>query len=116
MMSRVIPASLIRNQQIKLKVIFCVHGVISPLLTNIYLHYVLDLWVEWWRRHHAHGEVYIVRYSDDFVMGFQYRLDAERFQAGLKERMAQFSLEMHEDKTRLVEFGRFAVKDPSRKS
>jgi RNA-directed DNA polymerase len=86
-------------------------AVISPLLANIYLHYVLDLWVEWWRRHHAHGEVYIVRYSDDFVMGFQYRSDAERFQAELKERMAQFSLEMHEEKTRLVEFGRFAVKD-----
>jgi RNA-directed DNA polymerase len=83
-------------------------AVISPLLANIYLHYSLDLWVEWWRNHHARGEVYFVRYADDFVMGFQYRSDAERFQAELKERLTKFSLEMHEGKTRLVEFGRFA--------
>jgi RNA-directed DNA polymerase len=86
-------------------------AVISPLLANIYLHYALDQWVEWWRSHHARGEVYIVRYADDFVMGFQYRSDAEQFQAGLKERLAKFSLEMHEGKTRLVEFGRFAIDD-----
>ena len=86
-------------------------SVISPLLANIFLNYALDQWVNWWRSHHAQGEVYIVRYSDDFVMGFQYRSDAERFQAELKERMAKFSLEMHEDKTRLVEFGRFATEN-----
>jgi len=84
-------------------------AVISPLLANIYLHYALDQWVKWWRSHHARGEVYIVRYADDFVMGFQYQSDAEQFQAELKERLAKFGLEMHEGKTRLVEFGRFAV-------
>ena len=86
-------------------------AVVSSLLANIFLHYALDLWVEWWRGHRARGEVYIVRYSDDFVMGFQHRSDAERFQAELKERMAKFSLEMHEGKTRLVEFGRFAIEN-----
>jgi group II intron reverse transcriptase/maturase len=86
-------------------------SVISSLLANLFLHYVLDIWVRRWRNHHARGEVYIVRYVDDFVMGFQYRSDAERFQAELKERMSQFSLEMHEDKTRLIEFGRFAIEN-----
>jgi RNA-directed DNA polymerase len=86
-------------------------AVISPLLANIYLHYVLDQWVKWWRGQSARGEVYIVRYADDFVMGFQLQSDAEQFQAGLKERLAKFGLEMHEGKTRLVEFGRFAVKN-----
>jgi RNA-directed DNA polymerase len=84
-------------------------AVISPLLANIYLHYALDQWVQWWRSHHARGEVYIVRYADDFAMGFQYRSDAQQIQAELKERLAKFDLEMHEGKTRLVEFGRFAM-------
>lgn len=84
-------------------------AVISPLLANIYLHYVLDLWVEWWRNHQARGEVYIVRYADDVVMGFQNRWEAKRFQKELKERLAKFGLAMHEEKTRLVEFGRFAI-------
>lgn len=84
-------------------------AVISPLLANIYLHYVLDLWVQWWRSRHARGEVYIVRYVDDFVMGFQYRSDARRFQTALKERLLKFSLELHEGKTRLIEFGRYAI-------
>jgi len=65
-------------------------AVISPLLANIYLHYVLDLWVNWWRRHQTRGEVYIVRYADDFVVGFQYRSDAERFQKELAQRMAKY--------------------------
>ena len=86
-------------------------AVISPLLANIYLHYVLDLWVQWWHKHHARGEVYIVRYVDDFVMGFQYRSDARRFQAALKERLLKFGLELHEGKTRLIEFGRFAIEN-----
>jgi len=86
-------------------------AVISPLLANIYLHYVLDLWVQWWRKHHARGEVYIVRYVDDFVMGFQYRSDARRFQAALKDRLLKFGLELHDGKTRLIEFGRFAIED-----
>ena len=84
-------------------------AVISSLLANIYLHYSLDLWVKWWRNHHARGEVYIVRYSDDFVMGFQYQSDAERFQVELCKRMDKFGLELHDDKTRLIEFGRFAA-------
>jgi group II intron reverse transcriptase/maturase len=85
-------------------------SVISPLLANIYLFYALDLWANQWRKH-ARGEVYIVRYADDFVVGFQYKSDAERFQVELKERMAKFGLEMHEDKTRLIEFGRFAIEN-----
>jgi hypothetical protein len=77
----------------------------------VFLHYTLDLWVEQWRSRHARGEVYIVRYADDFVMGFQYRSDAEQFQTELKERLAKFSLEMHEGKTKLIEFGRFAIEN-----
>lgn len=86
-------------------------AVISPLLANIYLHYALDLWVDWWRKHQARGEVYIVRYADDFVVGFQYQSDALRFHAELQTRMGKFGLELHGDKTRLMEFGRFALAD-----
>jgi RNA-directed DNA polymerase len=82
---------------------------ISPLLANIFLHYVLDLWVHQWRRRHAHGRVAIVRYADDFVMGFEKDVDARRMLADLKERLARFGLRLHEDKTRLIEFGRFAA-------
>jgi RNA-directed DNA polymerase len=85
-------------------------AVISPLLANIYLHYALDLWVKT-RRREACGEVIIVRYADDFVMGFQYRREAEQFLAQLRERLAEFGLELHEDKSRLIEFGRFAAVD-----
>jgi group II intron reverse transcriptase/maturase len=83
-------------------------AVISPLLANIYLHYVLDLWVNQWRRREARGEVIIVRYADDFVLGFQYREDAERLRRALESRMEKFGLTLHPDKTRLLEFGRFA--------
>lgn len=83
-------------------------GVLSPLLANIYLHYSLDLWVDAWRKRHARGEVYIVRYADDAVLGFQYRDDACRLQRALAERLAKFSLSLHPEKTRLVEFGRYA--------
>ena len=83
-------------------------AVISPLLANIYLHYVLDLWVHQWRQRHARGEVYMVRYADDFVLGFQHHSDGLAFHAALKERLAQFGLNLHPDKTRLIEFGRFA--------
>jgi RNA-directed DNA polymerase len=83
----------------------------SPFLANVYLHYVLDLWVEAWRKGHARGEVYIVRYADDFVMGFQYQDDAKAFQRALKQRMQKFGLELNTEKTRLIEFGRFAKKD-----
>ena len=81
---------------------------ISPLLANIFLHYVLDLWVHQWRRRHARGRVSIVRYADDFVMGFESAADARRMLADLKERLAKFGLSLHEDKTRLIEFGRLA--------
>jgi RNA-directed DNA polymerase len=83
-------------------------SVISPLLSNIYLHYVLDQWVTEWRKNKAIGEVIIVRYADDFVMGFQYRREAERFLGEMKERFDQYGLEIHKEKTRLIEFGRFA--------
>ena len=84
-------------------------AVISPLLANVYLHYVLDFWVESWRRSEARGTVVIVRYADDFVVGFQHREDAERFRVALTERLAGFGLELHPDKTRLIRFGRFAA-------
>ena len=83
-------------------------SVISPLLSNIYLHYVLDQWVTEWRKNKAIGEVIIVRYADDFVMGFQYRREAERFLGEMKERFDQYGLEIYREKTRLIEFGRFA--------
>jgi RNA-directed DNA polymerase len=80
----------------------------SPLLANVYLHYVFDLWVAWWRRRHAHGDVIIVRFADDFVAGFEYEDDARQFLTDLRERFAKFGLELHPDKTRLIEFGRHA--------
>ena len=83
-------------------------GSISPLLANVYLHYVFDLWVEQWRKKRADGEMIVVRYADDFIVGFQERGDAERFRAELTERLAKFKLELHPAKTRLIEFGRFA--------
>jgi RNA-directed DNA polymerase len=86
-------------------------GSASPLLANIYLHYVFDLWVQQWRKKRAHGEVIVVRFCDDFIVGFQYRFDAEQFLAELKERLRKFSLELHPEKTRLIEFGRFAAAD-----
>ena len=84
-------------------------GSVSPLLANIYLHYVLDLWADQWRRKHAAGEMIIVRYADDFVIGFQHEKDARRFREELKERFLKFNLELHAEKTRLIEFGRFAA-------
>lgn len=83
-------------------------GVISPLLANIYLHHVFDLWIQAWRER-AQGDVIVVRYADDFVVGFQHRHEAERFVEELRERLAKFGLELHPDKTRLIEFGRFAA-------
>jgi group II intron reverse transcriptase/maturase len=91
-------------------------ATISPILANIYLHYVLDLWVDAWRKRRARGEVYIVRYADDFAMGFQYRADAEAFHRDLGERMRKFGLELNEEKTRLIEFGRFAAEDREKRS
>ena len=86
-------------------------AVISPLLANVYLHYVLDLWVEHWRKTTTASDVVIVRYADDFVMGFQRREDAEQFLKELRLRMEKFGLELHPDKTRLIEFGRYAAEN-----
>jgi group II intron reverse transcriptase/maturase len=83
-------------------------GSISPLLANIYLHYVFDLWVQRWRHRQAQGDVVVVRFADDFVVGFEHREEAERFLAELRERFARFGLALHPDKTRLIEFGRTA--------
>ena len=82
---------------------------VSPLLSNVYLHYVFDLWADQWRRRHAHGEVIIVRFADDYIVGFEYQRDARRFLDDLRGRLAEFSLELASEKTRLIEFGRFAA-------
>ncbi len=82
---------------------------VSPLLANVYLHYVFDLWVRRWRRTQAHGDVIVVRVADDFIAGFQHRADAERFLAELRERFAKFGLELHPEKTRLREVGPYAT-------
>jgi group II intron reverse transcriptase/maturase len=84
-------------------------SVISPLLANVFLHYVFDLWVQKWRKT-ARGDVIVVRYADDFVLGFQYPSEAQRFLRDLQERFAKFGLELHPEKTRLIEFGRIAAK------
>jgi RNA-directed DNA polymerase len=90
-------------------------GSISPLLANLYLHYVLDLWAERWRKTQAQGDVIIVRYADDFVVGFQHESDARRFLDELRERFRKFNLELHADKTRVIEFGRFAAERRERR-
>lgn len=90
-------------------------AVISPFLANVFLHFVLDLWVNNWREQHVAGDVIVVRYADDFVMGFQHRSDAERCLRELRERLKKFGLELHPDKTRLIEFGRFAAERRSRR-
>ena len=84
-------------------------AVISPLLGNVFLHYVLDLWIHDWRGRNCRGDVVIVRYADDFVIGFQHRYEAVACLEAIKERMGKFGLELHEGKTRLLEFGRFAA-------
>ena len=86
-------------------------AVASPLLANIYLHYAFDLWVRHWRKHHATGDVIVVRYADDIVAGFENRADAERFFQEWKDRLQKFGLELHPDKTRLIEFGRHAAEN-----
>jgi RNA-directed DNA polymerase len=85
--------------------------VISPVLANIYLHYVFDLWAQQWRQRHAQGHIIMVRYADDIVIGFEHQAEAERFLAGMRERMAGFGLTLHPQKTRLIEFGRHAAKN-----
>ena len=80
-------------------------------MANVYLHYVFDLWVEAWRKKIANGDVIAVRYADDLVVGFEHRADAERFLSEFQERLAKFGLELHPEKTRLIEFGKFARKN-----
>lgn len=89
---------------------------ISPLLANIFLHYILDLWIHQWRRRRARGRVVAVRYADDFVMGFESRADAQEMLLAVKARLASFGLMLHEDKTRLIEFGRFAALSRQRRA
>ncbi|MDQ0231635.1 group II intron reverse transcriptase/maturase, partial [Metabacillus malikii] len=89
-------------------------GIISPILANVYLHYVLDLWFEKIVRRSSKGKAYMVRYADDFVCCFQYRSDAEAFYASLSERLQKFKLEVAEDKTKIITFGRFADDDSKR--
>jgi RNA-directed DNA polymerase len=88
---------------------------VSPLLANVYLHYVLDLWAHQCRRRHARGDVIIARFADDYIVGFEHRDDAERFLQDLRERFAKFALELHPEKTRLIEFGRHAALDRRRR-
>src|SRR5665811_394305 len=88
---------------------------VSPLLSNVYLHYVFDLWADQWRRRNARGDVILTRFADDYVAGFEHREDAEQFLADLRERFAEFGLELHPEKTRLIEFGRFAAENRARR-
>ena len=90
-------------------------AVISPLLANVFLHYVFDLWIEWWRKHRCHGDVVVVRYADDFVIGFQSQREAAACLEELRERLAKFGLRLHEGKTRLIEFGRYAAEKRKRR-
>src|SRR3954465_12306748 len=90
-------------------------SVISPLLANIYLHHVFDLWAERWRRHEATGDMVVVRYADDLVVGFRHEGDARRFLDALRERFEAFALSLHPDKTRLIEFGRLAAAGRARR-
>ena len=90
-------------------------SVISPLLANIYLHYALDLWAARWRRRTAAGDMIIVRYADDFIVGFQHESDAQRFLNEMRERLREFALSLHPEKTRLIEFGRFAAERRKRR-
>ena len=86
-------------------------AVVSPLIANAYLHYVFDLWADVWRKKAANGDMIFLRYADDLVVGFQHRTDAEWFLKEFKDRLAKFGLELHPDKTRLIEFGRYAARD-----
>ncbi|MDZ4324554.1 MAG: recombinase family protein [Pseudomonas sp.] len=105
------PAKVRLNQTSEKKVCKIVRGVISPLLANIYLHYSLDLWTRQWRERHARGDVIVVRYADDSVVGFRTQWQAQQFLVQLQERLAKFGLSLNASKTRLIEFGRFAARN-----
>jgi len=89
--------------------------VVSPLLANVYLHYVFDLWAEQWRRREAKGKMILVRYADDLIAGFEHEAEARRFWEAMRQRFEKFGLELHGDKTRLLEFGRYAVERRQRR-
>src|ERR1700689_4994116 len=90
-------------------------SVISPLLANIYMFYVFDLWADRWRRREAAGDMIIVRYADDFIVGFEHEADARRFLDEMRERLGKFALTLHPEKTRLIEFGRHAADNRKRR-
>lgn len=90
-------------------------GSVSPFLANVYLHYVFDLWIQSWRRSKAKGDVVVVRWADDFIVGFQYEWEAKHFLAGLRERFRKFELDLHPEKTKLIEFGRYAASNRKRR-
>ena len=92
-----------------------VAGALSPLLANICLHYVLDRWIRQWREQHARGDVIVVRYADDSVVGFRTQWQAKQFLVQLQERLAKFGLSLNASKTRLIEFGRFAARNRSKR-
>jgi RNA-directed DNA polymerase len=104
-----------RHRPFELEITFCVRGVISVLLSNLYLHYVLDLWFERVVKSRLRGEAYLVRYIDDFVLCFQYRSDALRVQKALCQRLGKFGLTLEPAKTKLVEFGRYAQRHASKR-
>jgi RNA-directed DNA polymerase len=87
---------------------------VSPLLSNVYLHYVFDLWADQWRRRNPRGDVIIVRFADDYIVGFEHQDDAHQFLAELHRRLTKFGLELAPEKTRLIEFGRFAARNRRR--
>jgi len=90
-------------------------ATVSPLAANVYLHYVLDLWAQQWRQRHATGDMIIVRYADDCVLGFEHEAEAKRFLEDMRARLAEFSLSLHPDKTKLIEFGRHAAVNRERR-
>ena len=90
-------------------------SVISPLLPNLYLHYAFDLWAKRWRRREAAGNMIIVRYADDLIVGFEHETDARRFLDEMRKRLQEFALSLHSEKTRLIEFGRFAMENRKRR-
>jgi group II intron reverse transcriptase/maturase len=109
-------AGVLENGVVNVSEIGTAQGaVMSPLLANIYLHYVLDLWAERWRRHEATGDKIIVRYADDFIVGFEHEGDAHRFLEAMRERLQEFALALHPEKTRLIEFGRHAAENRKRR-